>query len=186
MWKLICAFLILVLTSLTFFAAPAPQRYVTVQAGTVIPLRMDTYLTSESSRIGDRFEATVFRDVEVEGRLAVPANSKIEGRVTSVEKSDRRSRAGTLAVAFDRLILQNGQSIAIDGTLTTLDDEGRRKLEDNEEGRVEGDSQKRRAVVFIGGGAGVGAAIGAVTGGGKGAAVGAGIGAVLGTIGTLL
>jgi peptidoglycan hydrolase-like protein with peptidoglycan-binding domain len=147
---------------------------------------MDTYLSSETAREGDRFTATVSRDVEVEGRVAVAADSKVEGRVTAAERADRKSKAGTLAVSFDRLVLDTGQSIAIDGTLTTLDDEARRKLEGSEEGRVEGDSQKRRAVVFIGGGAGAGAVIGAVAGGGKGAAVGAGIGAVLGTIGTLL
>lgn len=162
------------------------QRYATVPAGTVIPLRMDTYLSSESARPGDRFTATVSRDVEVEGRVAVPADSKVEGRVTAAEKADRKSKAGTLAVAFERLILDGGVSISIDGTLTTLDDAARRKLEGNEEGRVEGASQKRRAIVFIGGGAGAGAVIGVVAGGGKGAAVGAGIGAVLGTIGTLL
>ena len=162
------------------------QRYVTVPAGTVIPLRMETYLSSESSRVGDPFTASVSRDVEVNGRTAVTTGAKVQGRVTTIEKADRKSKAGTLAVSFDRLVLETNQVIPIDGTLTTLDDEARRKLEGNDESRVEGDSQKRRAVVFIGGGAGVGAVIGAVTGGGKGAAVGAGIGAVLGTIGTLL
>jgi peptidoglycan hydrolase-like protein with peptidoglycan-binding domain len=161
-------------------------RPVTVPAGTVVPLRMETLLSSESSRVGDNFQATVFRDVEIDGRVAIPAGSKVEGRVTSVSRADRKSKAGTIAVAFDRLFIGQSRPIPLDATLTTLDEEARTKLESDEEGRVEGSSQKRRAVIFIGGGAGVGAVIGAITGGGKGAAVGAGIGAVLGAVGTLL
>jgi peptidoglycan hydrolase-like protein with peptidoglycan-binding domain len=150
---------------------------------------MDTYLSSENSRIGERFTATVFRNVVTDGRVVIPSGAKVEGHVTSVEKAESRSRAGTIGIGFDRLVFSNGHSIPVDGTLTTLDEEARARLEEDSidaEDQVEGGSRTRRAVVFIGGGAGVGAVIGAVAGGGKGAAVGAGIGAVLGTIGVLL
>lgn len=171
---------------LLFSGSILAAQLVTVPVGTVIPLRMETHLSSESSRSGDRFTATVFRDVLFDGRVVIPTGSKVEGHVTQVTPAERRSRAGTIAIAFDRLAILNGPSMRVEGTLTTLDDEARRKLEADEEGRVEGDAQKRRAIIFIGGGAGVGAVIGAIAGGGKGAAVGAGVGAVLGTIGTLL
>ncbi|HXG91051.1 MAG TPA: peptidoglycan-binding protein [Blastocatellia bacterium] len=165
------------------------DHLVTVPTGTVIPLRMDTYLSSDSSRVGDRFTATVFRDVTVNGRVVVPVGAKVEGHVTGTTAARRGSQAGTIAVAFDRLVLTDGSSIPVDGTLTTLSEEGRRQIEndsiDNED-RVEGGSRTRRAIVFIGGGAGAGAIIGAVAGGAKGAAVGAGVGAILGTIGVLL
>ncbi|HJQ67728.1 MAG TPA: peptidoglycan-binding protein [Blastocatellia bacterium] len=158
-----------------------------VPNGTVIPLRMETNLSSESSQVGDRFTATVFRPVVLDRRVIIPSGSKVEGHVTGVERAERGSRAGTVAVAFDRLVFPNGYSTPIDGTLTTLDIAARRQIEDfGDEDRVEGGSRTRRAVVFIGGGAGAGALIGAVAGGAKGAAVGAGLGAVLGTIGVLL
>jgi peptidoglycan hydrolase-like protein with peptidoglycan-binding domain len=163
------------------------QYSVTMPSGAVIPLRMDTYLNSDTSRVGDRFTATVFRPVVVDRRVIIPAGAKVEGRVTGVDRAERGSKAGTIAIAFDRLIFPNGYSTPIDGTLTTLDDAARRNMENvGEEDRVEGGSRTRRAVVFIGGGAGAGAVIGAVTGGAKGAAVGAGLGAVLGTIGVLV
>ncbi|HEX8088912.1 MAG TPA: peptidoglycan-binding protein [Blastocatellia bacterium] len=161
----------------------------TVPVGTIIPLKMDTYLNSDTSRAGDRFTATVSRDVMIDGRVAVPANSKLEGHVTGTTPAERGSRTGTIAVAFDRLSIGNGPSIPVDGTLTTLSDEGRRTLDTdigNNEDTVGGGGRTRRAVVFIGGGAGAGAIIGAIAGGGKGAAVGAGVGAVLGTLGVLL
>jgi peptidoglycan hydrolase-like protein with peptidoglycan-binding domain len=158
---------------------------VTVPIGTVIPLRMDTYLSSETSRIGDRFTATASSDVTVNGMLALPAGTKIEGHVTGANPATR-SRAGTIAVAFDRVRFLDGSSTFVDGSLTTLSEEGRRQIEASNEDVIGGGSRTRRAVVFIGGGAGVGALIGAIAGGGKGAAVGAGLGAVLGTIGVLL
>jgi peptidoglycan hydrolase-like protein with peptidoglycan-binding domain len=161
---------------------------VTVPDGTVIPLRMDTYLSSDSSRVGDRFTATVSRDVIVDGRVVIPTGSKVEGHVTGVERAERSSKPGSIAVGFDRIIYSNNYSVPIDGSLTTLNEEARRKIEGDidAEDRVSGSGRGRRAIVFIGGGAGAGAVIGAIAGGGKGAAVGAGVGAVLGTIGVLL
>ena len=158
---------------------------VTIPSGAVIPLRMDTYLSSETSRIGDRFTATASSDVTVNGILALPAGTKIEGHITGATPATR-SRAGTIAVAFDRVRFVDGSSTFVDGSLTTLSEEGRRQIEASNEDVIGGGSRTRRAVVFIGGGAGVGALIGAIAGGGKGAAVGAGLGAVLGTIGVLL
>ena len=49
------------------------------------------------------------------------------------------------------------------------------------EGTVEGKSNRKRDAVFIGGGAATGAIIGGIAGGGKGAAIGAILGGGLGT-----
>src|SRR5215213_3434044 len=185
--KISASLLLSLALMLTLGAPVVAQRSLTVPAGTVIPLTMDTYLSSDSSGVGDRFTATVSRDVVIDRQVAVPSGAKVEGHVTSVNRSDRRSQAGTIGIAFDRLILSNRDSIAVDGTLTTLDESARRQIENaDSEDNVEGGSRTRKAVVFIGGGAGAGAVIGAVAGGAKGAAVGAGVGAVLGTIGVLL
>jgi hypothetical protein len=172
---------------------------VTVPIGTIIPLRMERHLSSRNSQIGDPFTASVTHDVELDGRggpsviakddrqLIIPAGSRVEGHVTAVDRAERMSRAGTIAITFDRLVFPGGTAIPIDGTLTSLEGESRENLEDfDEDDQIEGDSQRRRAIVFIGAGAGVGAVIGALMKGGKGAAVGAGVGAALGTIGVLL
>ena len=164
------------------------QRPVTVPAGTIISLRMDAYLSSDSSRAGDRFTATVFRTLMVDGRVAVPENAKVEGHIIGTTPAERGNKAGTIAIAFDRLAFPKGNSIPVEGTLTTLSEEGRRKIEQDisNEDRVDGGNRTRRAVIFIGSGAGGGAVIGAITTVPKGAAVGADVGALLGTIGVLL
>jgi peptidoglycan hydrolase-like protein with peptidoglycan-binding domain len=160
------------------------QRLVTVPVGSVIPLRMDTYLSSDSSRLGDRFTATVFRSTVVNGRVAVPENAKIEGHVTGTTRTERGSNAGTIAVAFDRLVFSAGSSVQIDGTLTTLSEEGRRKIEQDVRYQ-EGGGRTRRAVVFMGAGGmgaggGAGATIGAAGGGTETTTAGAILGALLG------
>lgn len=164
--------------------AAALNRDTIVPQGTVLALKMENYLSSESSNVGDPFTATVTEAVVVNNEVAIPAGSKVEGHVTMVERARRMSRSGTIAVDFDRLILPDGRFYRIYGDLTSLDPEERKKID--EESRVSGGSTKKRSVVFIGGGAGVGAVIGAIAGGGKGAAVGAGVGAAIGTAGVLL
>ena len=156
--RTVCGVLSLVL--LGALVAPAlGQRLVTVPVGTVIALRMDAYLSSDSSRVGDRFTATVFRSAMVDGRVVVPENTKLEGHVTGVTPTERGSRAGTLAVAFDRMVFSAGSSVQIDGTLTTLSEEGRRKIEQDVRYQ-DGGGQTRRAVVFLGAGEGAGPTIG--------------------------
>ena len=140
------------------------QRPVTVPAGTVIALRLDTYLSSDSSRIGERFTATVFRSTMVDGRVVIPESTKVEAHVTGATGTERGSKAGTISVVFDRMVFSAGSTVQIDGTLTTLNEEGRRKLEQDATYQESG-GRTRRAVVFIGAGRGEGATIGAADGG---------------------
>jgi peptidoglycan hydrolase-like protein with peptidoglycan-binding domain len=155
------------------------QRVVTVPGGTVIALRMETYLSSDSSRVGDRFTATVFRSAVVDGRVVVPENTKVDGHVTGATTADRGNRTGMLSVAFDRMVFSAGSSVQIDGTLTTLSEEGRRKIE--QEARYqEGGGPTRPAVVFLGAGGGAGATIGVAGGRAETTSVGTILGTILG------
>ena len=171
--------LILLLSAAAGFGAP--QREQNIQAGEILALRMNTGLTSKTSRAGDRFTATVFQPLRSGGDVVVPEGSTVEGRVTAVEPAKRLSRSGTISVEFDRLVFPDGRSVPIVGQLTSLDPEERRKID--EEGEVRGESTTKRNVIFIGGGAGVGAIIGAVSGS---AGAGTGVGAGLGTAAVLL
>lgn len=159
----------------------AAQREQVIQTGEVLALRMNAGLSSKTSKAGDRFTATVFQPLLVDGDTVVPEGATVEGHVTSVEPAKRLSRSGTISVDFDRLVWKDGRSVPIVGQLTSLDPEERRKID--EEGQVEGSSTTKRNIIFIGGGAGAGAIIGAVAGN---TGAGAGVGAGLGTAAVLL
>lgn len=156
---------------------PAPRFY-TVPADTIIRVRMDTELNSRSARVGDRFSSSVTEPVYAGGGTEViPVGSKVWGRVSSVNRAQRR-KPGNITVSFNQVQLPSGVRHTINGSLTTLQADD---VNSDNEGSVEGRGNRKRDAVFIGGGAATGAIIGAIAGGGKGAAIGAILGGGLGT-----
>ncbi|HEY0005517.1 MAG TPA: hypothetical protein VGB17_11960 [Pyrinomonadaceae bacterium] len=160
----------------------AQPNYYTVAANTVLRVRMNQQISSETARVGDRFTTTVVDPVYAGGVEVIPAGSTITGRVTSVNRASRKSKAGTLGVSFVSLQLPTGMTRAINGSLT---DAGSESVSNDNEGQVSGRSATKRNAVFIGGGAATGALIGAIAGGGKGAGIGAIVGGGLGAAGAV-
>src|SRR5262245_13063758 len=72
--------------------APAPEpaargyRDVTLPAGTILPLTLDTYVASDRSRVEDDVRAHLRRAIVVNGFTVVPAGSRVVGDVTSVAR----------------------------------------------------------------------------------------------------
>jgi hypothetical protein len=127
-----------------------------IRVGTEFDVRLQNALSSKTSQVEDRIEATTMVDLRDEdGRVTVPAGSVMRGIVTAVKRATRTDRKGSLAVTFDRVTI-NGLSYPIHATVSqALESEG-----------IMGEKQK------IGIGAGVGAILGAILGGGKGALAG--------------
>ncbi|HEX8633088.1 MAG TPA: hypothetical protein VF703_02940 [Pyrinomonadaceae bacterium] len=156
-----------------------PIRYYTLGADQTIRVRMDNELNSRAARVGDRFSTTTVDPVYADGVEVIPAGSKIWGRVTTVKRAERRS-PGTISVSFNTVELPNRVRHTINGSLSSLSGDNDNVNADNES-TVQGRSNEKRDIVFIGGGAATGAIIGAIAGGGKGAGIGALIGGALGT-----
>jgi len=159
--------------------APAPVYY-PVNTGQIIRVRLSQTITSETARVGDQFSTIVVDPVYAGGVEVIPAGSTVVGRVRTVERAAKKSKAGTIGVQFVAIRLPSGITRAINGDLTDATSEN---VNADNEGQVSGRSATKRNVVFIGGGAATGALIGAIAGGGKGAGIGAGIGAGLGVAG---
>ncbi|MGB9179021.1 MAG: hypothetical protein WCB68_07205 [Pyrinomonadaceae bacterium] len=164
-------------------ARQARPNYYTVAANTVLRARMNEQISSESARVGDRFTTTVVDPVYAGGVEVVPAGSTVTGRVTTVQRAQRKGKAGAIGVHFISLQLPNGTARAINGDLTNLSSDNGGNADN--EGQVRGRGATKRNVVFIGGGAATGALIGAIAGGGKGAGIGAVVGGGLGVAGSL-
>jgi hypothetical protein len=132
-----------------------------IPVGTEFDVRLQTPLSSATSQVEDRFEATTVVDLkDANGRVVVPAGSVMRGVVSAVNKAGRIDRKGSLQVAFDRITIRS-RSYPIRATVTqALESEG-----------IKGEKEK------IGIGAGAGAIIGAILGGVKGALAGVLIGA---------
>jgi hypothetical protein len=147
-------------------APPAPRfDEVTVPAEAVIGLQLESTITSETARVEDRIEARVTRDVRANGRVAIPAGSRVLGSVSLVERGGKMKERARLGVRFHTIILADGTELPLQ-TDTVF---------------REGDAPANASAAKVGGGAIGGAILGAILGGGKGAAIGAGVGAGAGT-----
>jgi len=161
-------------------ATPPRVALYTVPADTVIRVRMNSQLKSDTARVGDRFSANVTEVVYASnGVEVIPTGSKVWGNVTSVRRAGRRT-PGSISVGFNQVELPNGARYAINGSLSGLQADD---VNSDNEGTVSGRSNRKRDAVFIGGGAATGAIIGAIAGGGKGAGIGAILGGAAGTAG---
>ena len=149
--------------------APAtPEREfleLVVPSSSVIGLQMDTSLSSERARVEDRVEARVTRDVLVDGRVAIPAGSRLIGAVTMVERGGKIKERARLGVRFHTLVLADSLELPIR----------------TESISREGEAPGRESSAKIGGAAVGGAILGAILGGGKGAMIGGATGAAGGT-----
>jgi peptidoglycan hydrolase-like protein with peptidoglycan-binding domain len=118
------------LVAMLFAAVVAAADRLTVPQGTVIGLRMDSGLSSATAREGDTFRATVVRSVSINSRIAIPRDSRVDGRVTLVKRAEPGVRSGVIGVEFFRLMLPDNTAYDIDGALTSLrPDEGRQPIE---------------------------------------------------------
>jgi hypothetical protein len=144
-------------------APPEPHR-VTLNAGTLIPVRLVDGLTAERNLPGDSFMATLDKELVVDGFVIAERGARVEGRVVSADRGGRVKGVSTLEVELVRMHLADGQAVS----LQTEGFERRAQPTRNE------DAAK------VGGGAALGAIIGAIAGGGKGAAIGAGVGGAAG------
>ena len=135
-------------------SAASAQSRVVLPAGSVIIVRTMAPLQSASAKNGQTFETNVEGSVGVDEYTVIPAGSKIRG-VVSLATPATRQQSGVIEVVFDRLVLPNGSSFAIQGKLTSTDSAERRQIESDPNARV----------VLVGERGGIGGAIaGAGTG----------------------
>jgi hypothetical protein len=143
-----------------------PPASETLPRGTILQVSLDQTLASDKNHSGDGFQATLAKEIVVDGKPLIPKGAHVIGKVAEARASGRLETPASLVL-----------------TLTSIEVEGQSyDLTTNSVAR-RGSSHKKRNVVAIGGGAGAGALIGALAGGGKGAAIGAGVGAAAGTAG---
>jgi hypothetical protein len=126
-----------------------------VPADTELDVRLETPLSSDTNQVEDRFEATTVVDLRQDGRVLIPAGSRVRGVITAVEDAGRIDRKGRLSLSFDQISI-NGRNHPIRGSVTQVLEAG----------------GYREDVEKIGAGAAVGGIIGGILGGLKGALAG--------------
>ncbi len=151
-------------------AAPAPTfEEVTIPEGTVLHLRLENAVASDTSRVEDPVTASMTKPIVINGVEAIPEGSSVKGVVTDAQPSGRVKGRAQLAFRFNSLTTASGQEHRISTNPVAM----------------EAESTVKKDALKVGVGAGAGAIIGGIVGGGKGAAIGTAVGGGAGTASVL-
>jgi hypothetical protein len=148
---------------------PAVAQPIIVPAGTSIAVRTTNALSSESSKAGETFEASLAQPVVVGGVTVLPAGATATGKIVKAASAGRMKGEGVLSLALTSLTVKGHSYNLITEPVSQT-----------------AKSRGKRSATMIGGGAGAGALIGGLAGGGKGAAIGALAGGAAGTAGATM
>lgn len=142
-------------------AAPKPPepRYVSIEEGTKITVRLQDSLDSAVNKSGDTFQTILDTDIVVDGKTIAPRGSILDGKLSNVARSGRVEGRATMSLQLTTLTIGK-QTYPLRTDILAF----------------EAESTKKKDAAKVGIGAGVGAVIGAIAGGGKGAAIGAAVG----------
>jgi len=145
------------ITAFTLSGALA-DRTIRLDAGSVIPVRLNDTISSNDSHKGDTFTATV-KSADGED-YGLPEGTKVDGTVTGV-RPQRDKEPGVLELAFRRIRLPDGHSYAIDGSLIGLDN---KSVDRRSDGRlIAKPSHRNDRLTYAGYGAGAGLIVGLLT-----------------------
>ena len=144
---------------------PAPAASsLTIPSGTLLKVRMIDGVDSETSQLGQTFQASLDDPIVVDGQTVVPRGADIVAKLVEDKQSGKIS--GRTELTLDLVSMRvNGKMV----DLTTQDL------------TTSSDSRGAKSAKVIGGATAVGAILGGIFGGGKGAAIGAGSGAGAGS-----
>lgn len=152
-------------------ATPQPRTVtLSVPTGTTFAVRMNDALSTQASKVGDAFTATLTDPiVNADGTVIVPAGAVVRGRVTAVAPSTRVGETAALKLAFEAISF-GGDSYPLQASVERADVEQKSRTS-------AGETAGKVAV-----GAAAGAILGQVLGKDKESTLkGAAIGAAAGT-----
>jgi hypothetical protein len=136
-----------------------------LETGTVIPVTLQTRVSSKDSKKGDLVRASIgdfstAAESWENNRFHFPPGSVLEGRiVTAIPKEG--SKAGVIEMSFGRIVLPNGRTTNIDGSLISLTD---KSVARNANGvLIARKTDKDNRMVYTGYGAGAGLILGLVS-----------------------
>jgi hypothetical protein len=136
----------------------------TIPSGTRVTVRMGQQINSGSATAGEKFDATLARDLAVNGKTIARAGAPVRGKVTYAKSSGRLHAPGEITLRLTSVEV-NGKMVPISSSAY----------------HAKGKSHTKSNVTKVGGGAAAGALIGGLAGGGKGALIGTAVGAGAGT-----
>ncbi|HEV2215002.1 MAG TPA: hypothetical protein VGR64_06905 [Terracidiphilus sp.] len=153
--------------------APAPPAWplpatLTLPTGTLIPVRVSQWLSSDRNHTGDTFSAVLDQPLVVHGWVVARRGQTVIGRVDVAQKASDGNGVSKLGVEITELSLVDGEQLPVSTQMQQV-----------APSRAYPGSAERN-VATVGTTTVLGTIVGAAVGGGTGAAIGAGLGATAG------
>jgi hypothetical protein len=157
--------------------AASAQNSLSLPTGTALKMKLQTPLSTSTSKVGESFTGRITEPVLFEGRTMIPIGATVQGRVTKLTEPRRIAGKPTIGIYPESLVLPNGERFLLSATLVDTNRRGGSDV--NEEGQFKGPGHDGSDLAELGVGTGTGLALGALIDGGKGALVGGAVGATL-------
>ena len=126
---------------------------ISVPEGTPLKVKLQTTISTFSSKVGDPFQGKITDPVVIDGKTMIPAGATVEGRVTKLNEPRRIKGKPTIGIFPEHIVLPDGQRFMLNAVLVDTDIPG---TDVNEEGQFKGSGHDRRDQIEIAGGTGCG------------------------------
>lgn len=100
-----------------------PASVEIIPAGTVIPVKLETPLSSKENRRGDSFIVTTMEPLRLGSRDILPSGARITGLVEAVNRTKRFSQKGSITIGFDGVEVAPDLTVPLVATIVA-DDSG--------------------------------------------------------------
>lgn len=151
-----------------------------IPSGTRIPIALKNTISTKANHEGDPIYAQSTFPVAINDRIIVPAGTYVQGKIISIKPAGHIKGRAAVLIHFTSLIYPSGYTVMLPGSIENAPGVDNAHVKD-QEGTIQGDSNKGKTAATIAGPAADGALTGAVIHGGEGALIGAGIGGAIGT-----
>jgi hypothetical protein len=79
--------------------------------GTIIVAELTNSVSAKKAKIGDRVECTVVADLLYQGKIVVPRNAKVVGRITEAQAFTKDSHESRLGLTFEKIVLKDKKEL---------------------------------------------------------------------------
>ena len=119
-------------------ASVAERRTLTVPAETEFRVQVLSGIHSQINHVNDPVIAEVLRPVFVQGRVALPPGSLLDGHITLIRNAGHMHRSAELGLRFDRITLPDGQEKPVAAVLAALENPKMLDIHLDQEGHLTG------------------------------------------------
>lgn len=96
------------------FKEGRPQvEEVAIPAGTLVPIRFLSTLSSKNNKAGEAFDFQISENVFLDNKLIIPVNSEGVGEITKAKRATILSRPGKLEIEFKSVSALDGTSLSL-------------------------------------------------------------------------